>query len=138
MIKYPVKIDSLIMEYEQLNGKIADPKFKEILKGLATLENIAYEQGLNDGCLRALSFEEKESAGHSYQDITIASEIHEIVSDYFVVEGFSKAMGNMGVVPEDASWGEKIYSIALWSFKHGIEVGIDLDAKLKKEEYANA
>ena len=138
MIKYPTNIVSSIMKYEQLNGEITDPNFKKLFEKIVMLENMAYEQGLKDGCLCSLPSVEKESAEYSNEDIAIASELHETISDYFGMEGFSKAMDNMGVLPEDTSWGEKIYNIALWSFKHGIEVGVDLSAKLEKGEYANA
>lgn len=121
MAKFPIDPDTQIAALELAQGKPLDGKTREIVTLMTQVENQAYEQGLKDGFIKPF-MAVKHTCAPVEQDPKLTEavqELREMLETSFDKEGLDIVFQNLGAIPENWNWAQKIYVMAKEAFVVG-------------------
>ena len=127
MPKYPSTAAVVIADYEEKNGAPLSDQARELITIMVELENKAYEQGTEDGFLKAFDQAAEKEKGIITEetpedDAKLQEALMELraqLESDFESDGFTAALNNLAPVPSGLSWGEKLYCLAKEAFVVG-------------------
>ena len=125
MAKYPIDVAAQIAAYKE--DRDASEAEIQLLTLMAESENEAYQQGLKDGFLKPFEPANQDRRGvitvdTPDDDQELQEELKKLREELeaeFSEDGFSTVLDNLGPVPADMSWGEKMYGMTMEAFVVG-------------------
>lgn len=127
MSKYPRDVAAQIAALEKEKGGPLDDITHQFVTVMTELENKAYEQGVEDGFLKAFDqAAEKEKGIITEETPEDDTELQEALMELraqlesdFESDGFTAVLNNLAPMPSDCSWGEKLYCMTREAFVVG-------------------
>lgn len=127
MAKYPIDVAASIAAYEKEKGEPITGTCRQLLTPLAESENEAYQQGLKDGFLKPFEQATQDRRGVITADTPDDDQelqeelkkLREQLEAEFNEDGFAAVLDNLGPVPSDMTWGEKMYGMTMEAFVVG-------------------
>ena len=128
MSRYPINVEDELFELERLSGEPIDGKVREMLTLFISGQNSAYQQGLTDGFVgtfpasrefAAISAENPGADSAKDELGMLVDEIRTLILDEFEAQGFSAILKNLGPVPKELNWGQKIYIMVQQAYIQG-------------------